>query len=78
MNQWWSWLLTFVGVTGLYFAGKKNLYGWAIGLGAQLLWISYAIVTKQWGFIFSAFAYGGVYLKNYISWKKEKTQLEGS
>lgn len=66
--QLWSWLLTAVGVTGLYFAGKKKAWAWFIGLGAQVLWFSYAIVTEQYGFIVSSFAYGWVYLKNGMSW----------
>lgn len=57
MNAWWSWLLTIVGVTGLYFAGRRRALGWAIGLGAQALWLAYAISTRQWGFLASA---GGV------------------
>lgn len=65
----WSWLLAAVGVFGLYLAGKKNPMGWAVGLAAQVLWIAYALVTKQWGFIASALAYGWVYGKNYRSWK---------
>ena len=60
-----------VGVFGLYLAGKKNLYGWAIGIFAQLLWIAYAIATSQYGFLVSAIAYGWVYGKNYLNWKKE-------
>lgn len=65
----WSYLLAGVGVFGLYLAGKKNPMGWAVGLGAQALWIAYALATEQWGFIVSALAYGWVYGKNYRSWK---------
>lgn len=71
MSQWWSWILTAVGVTGLFLAGSKNKAGWALGLGAQLLWISYAIATEQWGFIASAFAYGWVYTRNWLRWRGE-------
>lgn len=71
MNQWWSWLLTGVGVTGLYFAGRKNKVGWAIGFAAQSLWILYAVATRQWGFIVSAGAYGSVYARNWLRWRRE-------
>jgi hypothetical protein len=67
--MWWSWILTAVGVTGLYFAGKNNKIGWAIGIGAQGLWISYALVTEQYGFLVSAFAYGFIYVKNFRAWR---------
>lgn len=73
MIPWyWSWILTLWGVTGLYFAGKKQKVGWMIGLSAQVLWITYAIVTHQIGFIFSAIAYGSVYLRNWMRWRNEQ------
>lgn len=69
MSQWWSWMLTAIGVTGLFFAGSSRKLGWAIGLGAQVLWIAYAIATHQWGFIASALAYGTVYARNWLRWR---------
>lgn len=72
MNQAWSWILTFVGISGLYLAGRKRWAGWAIGLGAQVLWVAYAVATRQWGFIFSAIAYGSVYALNVRRWRAEK------
>ena len=68
MTQWWSWLLTGVGVIGLFLAGSHRRAGWAIGLGAQGLWITYALATQQYGFVVSAFAYGWVYLRNFRKW----------
>lgn len=70
MSAWWSWALTAVGITGLYFAGQRRALGWAIGLSAQALWIAYAVATRQWGFIASAFAYGAVYARNFLSWRR--------
>ncbi|MFC8432243.1 hypothetical protein [Streptomyces sp. NPDC057253] len=74
MVAWWSWVLTAVGVTGLYFAGRRRALGWAIGLGAQVLWIGYALTTKQYGFLVSAGAYGWVYARNFRVWRSEKEQ----
>jgi nicotinamide riboside transporter PnuC len=68
---WWSWVLTVVGVTGLYFAGKKRAIGWAIGIFAQTLWFTYAITTEQYGFLFSCLVYGWVYVKNFRCWRRE-------
>ncbi|MER7445239.1 hypothetical protein [Micromonospora avicenniae] len=62
--QLWSWLLMAVGVTGLYLAGKRSWTGWAVGLGAQVLWLAYSITTGQWGFL----VYGAVYLRNLRAW----------
>jgi hypothetical protein len=61
-----------IGVTGIYVAGRKNKAGWAIGLGAQFLWIAYAFVTKQYGFLVSAFVYGYFYANNFVKWWREE------
>lgn len=68
---WWSWLLTAVGVTGLWAAGSKKAWGWAVGIGAQALWIAYALATDQYGFLLSALAYGTVYVRNFLAWSRE-------
>lgn len=68
---WWSWLLTAVGATGLYLAGRKVVWAWLVGLGAQVLWVAYAVATRQWGFIASAMIYGSVYLSNHLRWSRE-------
>ncbi|PRB44524.1 hypothetical protein CQ020_03700 [Arthrobacter sp. MYb23] len=68
----WSVALAAIGILGLVLAGKKRSIGWAIGLSAQVLWITYALVTAQYGFILSALAYGFVYAKNFIAWRKEE------
>jgi hypothetical protein len=74
---WWSWLLTAVGVTGLWAAGSKKSWGWAIGIGAQGLWIAYALHTGQYGFLASALAYGTVYVRNYLAWRRPDPDPEG-
>ena len=67
-SQWWSWVLAAVGVLGIWLAGRHSAIGWAVGLGAQVLWVAYAVVTRQRGFIASALAYGTVYGHNWLRW----------
>jgi hypothetical protein len=74
--QLWSWLLTAVGVFGLYLAGRRSPWGWAVGIGAQVLWLAYAITTRQWGFIVSCFAYGAVYIRNFRQWRADPAASE--
>jgi len=69
----WSFVLAAIGILGLYLAGKKNYWGWAVGVFAQILWIAYALTTKQYDFLATAVAYGFVYSKNFIQWRKEVT-----
>lgn len=68
----WSWVLMLVGVTGLWAAGSRRSWGWLIGLGAQGLWVAYALSTEQLGFLVSAAAYGTVYARNFIRWRDER------
>ena len=75
-NIWWSISLALIGIIGLYIAGKKSHWGWLIGLSAQILWFIFAIVTRQYGFILSAVAYGWVYWTNWHKWRKEMREKE--
>lgn len=72
----WSIILAAIGILGLWLAGKKKSIGWAVGLFAQILWIIFAIVTQQYGFILSALAYGYVYAKNWKSWYQDETVID--
>jgi hypothetical protein len=74
--QYWSWILAAIGVTGIFFVGRKTIWGWHILLLNETLWITYAVITKQYGFIFSALAYGIVYVKSYMLWRKEEKANE--
>ncbi len=78
MAWWWSWMLAGVGVTGLWLAGNREVGGWWIGVAVQLLWIAYAVVSKQWGFIMSALAYGFVNVRNLLKWRRETDSGGGS
>jgi hypothetical protein len=62
----WSWVLAVIGVAGIYFVGRKTIWGWLV------LWITYALITKQYGFIFSAIAYAAVYIKSFLHWRREE------
>lgn len=72
----WSFVLAGIGILGIYLAGRKSLWGWAVGVGAQLLWIVYAVMTQQWGFIASALAYASVYGLNWYRWSQERKKAD--
>lgn len=73
-NLIWSISLAAIGILGIYLAGNKSRWGWALGFGAQLLWAVFAVVTGQYGFILSAAAYGFVYGRNYLRWRAERAE----
>lgn len=72
--EWWSWILASIGMTGVYLTTKKLIAGFIVGVSVQALWISYAVVTHQYGFIFSAIGYGFVNLLGIIRWRRDSTK----
>lgn len=71
MNEMWSWILTAVGLTCFFLAGRKVWWSWYIGIAGQALWLIYALATSQWGFLAGVIAYTVVYSKNAYSWTRE-------
>lgn len=72
--MWWSWTLAAIGVTGLYLTTRRDWRGYLIGAAVQALWIAYAIVTTQWGFIGSALVYGAVNVIGLRAWRKAEPE----
>lgn len=72
----WDMLLTFVGLTGIWLAGSKRKAGWAIGVGVQALWVSYALDTAQYWFVLSAAVYASLYARNWLRWRREERAVE--
>lgn len=70
VNQLWSWGLAAVGVSGVYLTTKKLYAGYVVGVLVQVLWISYAVSTRQWGFIASALAFGWVNALGWYRWTR--------
>lgn len=70
----WSYVLTAIGVFGLYMSSRRKAWGFLIGLSAQVLWLAYALATEQYGFLISAFLYGWVYYRNYRAWRQQTVE----
>lgn len=67
----WSWILAILGITGIFLVGRKTIWGWLVLCANEILWVTYALITKQYGFIAMAIAYVIIYVKSYVHWKKE-------
>ena len=67
----WSWILAVIGVAGIFFVGRKTIWGWLVLLLNECIWIAYALATDQYGFILMATAYSAVYIKSYLAWRQE-------
>jgi nicotinamide riboside transporter PnuC len=71
-----DWVLAAVGVTGIFFVGRKTIWGWLILCINECLWIVYGLTTGEHGFIAMAIAYGIVYIKSYFGWKREESEAK--
>ncbi len=52
----------------------KHPWGWFVGIVQQALYLVYALVSHNWGFLFHSAAYTVVYARNY--WYDEKRLLK--
>lgn len=73
----WSFALSFVGVLGLFLAGKRMKIGWLVALSNEVLWLAYTIATAQWGFLIAISIYSFVYVQNYVRWRDEDVLSAG-
>jgi hypothetical protein len=67
----WDYILSLAGVAGFVLAGKKIWWAWYINIAAQFIWLAYALVTKQYGFLIGTVVYFIVFIKNAHDWTKE-------
>lgn len=78
VSQLWSWGLAAVGVSGLYLTTKKLAIGFAVGVAVQGLWIAFALVSGQLGFIASALAFGWVNALGWYRWTRSNDPAPAS
>lgn len=65
----WSWLLAGMGITGMYFVGKKRWEAFLWLIVMECLWIVFALQTRTYGFIVGSLAYIAVYMRNVRLWR---------
>jgi hypothetical protein len=63
------YVLSVVGVAGMLAIGRDRWWGWLVALVNECLWVGYALVTRQYGFILGAAVYGTVNAYNAKRWK---------
>lgn len=56
----------------LWLMGNGSAWGPAIGLGGQVVWIYYVVLTKQYGLLPSVAVFTVVHARNY--WKMHKSK----
>lgn len=75
-EQWWSWALTLIGVTGFWLAGRKVWWCWYVNIANQILWLAYSLATRQWGFLLGVVVYTAVFVPNAIRWTRERKEVD--
>lgn len=72
---WWSVGLTVLGGLGwLLVTVDKRIQGFAVGIAAQVAWVTYAVVTRQWGFIGSAALFGAINALGVYRWTRARRE----
>ena len=71
-----DWVVTIVGLIGFHLAGKKIRWAWYVNIANQVLWVIFAVISQQWGFLVGAGFYLAVFIKNAVSWTKEHRQKQ--
>lgn len=68
MNPWWSWGLSAGALLCTFLIARKRREGWVVGFLLQGAWITYAIISEQWGFLASATAFAILNAYGWVSW----------
>ena len=72
----WSWVLAAMGISGMYFVGKKRWEAFLWLMVMECLWVVFAIQTKTYGFIVGSVAYIVVYMRNVRIWRNEASPVD--
>jgi hypothetical protein len=71
----WTWALfgfELIGVTGMWFVGRKYWWGWLIVLLHSVPWAVYSVIYEKPGFIAMSVMWWTVNATNMIKWRRER------
>lgn len=71
-----QWVLPIMGLTGTYIVGKKNVWGWLLQLGGQVLWAVFIIAIDKPGLLIGTLFYAGMYAWNFRKWLREERHAD--
>jgi hypothetical protein len=70
--EWyWSWVLGVIPLFAMWQIGNRHRWAFLVMAGGEVLWVGWAILTRQWGFVPGSFIFGAVALRNWSSWRRE-------
>lgn len=68
--DFWSYGLALLGIGQIVLTGQKKRIGWLLGLATSCVWVAFALVTKQYGFLISSAVFASIHIRNWIEWGK--------
>jgi hypothetical protein len=71
MTNYMPWLMSAITIYMTVLAGNKSRYAWAVGLFNQILWLTWILATKNYGFLPMTAALCFVYARNHIKWGQQ-------
>lgn len=66
------WVLSAITIYMNVLAGNRHRWAWAVGLGAQALWLVWIVASTSWGLLPMNLALWIVYGRNHWRWSQEK------
>lgn len=75
-EQFWSYAVTIVGVTGFILAGRNVWWAWWINVGCQGLWVALAFATGLYAFLISSAIYTPIFVMNAVRWTRKHREEE--
>lgn len=75
IKDYLPWIMSIITLYSAFLAGSYKKHAWLVGLGNQLLWLVWILVTGTWGFLPMNLALWFVYGRNHWKWnQKDKHQ----
>jgi hypothetical protein len=69
LNLFASFGLPAIACVALWLLNGKKRSGWLLNAGAQILWLTFGLISGQYGFAFSAPVFFLINLRGWIKWK---------
>lgn len=77
MKQTIPWVTSAVTLYAMWAIGQRRWWGWAVGLGNQVMWVALAVAFRTWGLLPLTGALIVVYTRNLLRWKRERVVVLG-
>lgn len=67
--EWyWSWILSPVSLIAFWQVGNRHRWAFLLMTVGELLWVGWAVLTHQWGFIPASVIWAGIAFRNWVRW----------